>query len=190
MGVETIGRPMGIVGYGEVDSNPMAAKGCIEGPFSHTTATGLAHVLIGEDPLRTEYLWHPTTMALLRRRTGDQLPASAACRWRSGDGARGLHGDEACDPDRRPRLDHGVEIGIWQDGLKQDDPDRRLTANRPLLDHPTGDDAALHLGHLQPIFGAVGDGHALFAWLLQAVMARIVKDHPLNLRPEEEDIGL
>ena len=48
----------GIVGYGEVDSNPAAAKGCIEGPFSHTTATGLAHVLIGEDPFRTEYLWH------------------------------------------------------------------------------------------------------------------------------------
>ena len=48
----------GIVGYGEVDSNPIAVKGCIEGPFSHTTATGLAHVLIGEDPFRTEYLWH------------------------------------------------------------------------------------------------------------------------------------
>jgi len=47
----------GIVGYGEVDSNPMAAKGCIEGPFSHTATTGLGHVLIGEDPLRTEYLW-------------------------------------------------------------------------------------------------------------------------------------
>ena len=48
----------GITGYGEVDSAPMAAKGAIEGPFSHTTATGLAHVLIGEDPFRTEYLWH------------------------------------------------------------------------------------------------------------------------------------
>ena len=48
----------GIIGYGEVDSNPMAVKGCIEGPFSHTTATGLAHVLIGEDPFQTEYLWH------------------------------------------------------------------------------------------------------------------------------------
>jgi L-alanine-DL-glutamate epimerase-like enolase superfamily enzyme len=48
----------GITGYGEVDSNPMAAKGTIEGPFSHTTATGLAHVLVGEDPFRTEYLWH------------------------------------------------------------------------------------------------------------------------------------
>jgi L-alanine-DL-glutamate epimerase-like enolase superfamily enzyme len=48
----------GITGYGEVDSNPMAVKGCIEGPFSHTTATGLAHVVIGEDPFQTEYLWH------------------------------------------------------------------------------------------------------------------------------------
>jgi L-alanine-DL-glutamate epimerase-like enolase superfamily enzyme len=48
----------GITGIGEVDSNPMAVKGAIEGPFSHTTATGLAHVLIGEDPFQTEYLWH------------------------------------------------------------------------------------------------------------------------------------
>src|SRR6516162_2395757 len=47
----------GITGYGEVDSHPLAVKGCIEGPFSHTATTGLAHVLIGEDPLRTEYLW-------------------------------------------------------------------------------------------------------------------------------------
>ncbi|MFO0907567.1 MAG: mandelate racemase/muconate lactonizing enzyme family protein [Isosphaeraceae bacterium] len=47
----------GIVGYGEVDSHPLAAKACIEGPFSHTATTGLKHVLIGEDPFRTEYLW-------------------------------------------------------------------------------------------------------------------------------------
>jgi L-alanine-DL-glutamate epimerase-like enolase superfamily enzyme len=48
----------GITGYGEVDSSPMAVKGCIEGPFSHTATTGLAQVLLGQDPLRTEYLWH------------------------------------------------------------------------------------------------------------------------------------
>jgi L-alanine-DL-glutamate epimerase-like enolase superfamily enzyme len=47
----------GIVGYGEVDSNPMGAKGIIEGPFSHTATTGLGRLLIGEDPFRTEYLW-------------------------------------------------------------------------------------------------------------------------------------
>jgi L-alanine-DL-glutamate epimerase-like enolase superfamily enzyme len=48
----------GIVGIGEVDSNPMGAKGIIDGPFSHTTATGLANVLIGQDPFETEHLWH------------------------------------------------------------------------------------------------------------------------------------
>ena len=47
----------GITGYGEVDSSPMAVKGAIEGPFSHTATTGLKHVLIGEDPFQTEYLW-------------------------------------------------------------------------------------------------------------------------------------
>jgi L-rhamnonate dehydratase len=48
----------GITGIGEVDSNPMAVKGAIEGPFSHTTACGLAQVVIGEDPFETEKLWH------------------------------------------------------------------------------------------------------------------------------------
>ena len=48
----------GITGIGEVDSSPMAVKGAIEGPFSHTITTGLAHLLIGEDPMETERLWY------------------------------------------------------------------------------------------------------------------------------------
>lgn len=48
----------GITGIGEVDSSPLAVKGAIEGPFSHTTTTGLREVVIGEDPLETEYLWY------------------------------------------------------------------------------------------------------------------------------------
>src|SRR5947208_15660413 len=48
----------GITGIGEVDSNPMAVKGAIEGPFSHTTACGLAQVVIGEDPIESEKLRH------------------------------------------------------------------------------------------------------------------------------------
>src|SRR5436309_14647663 len=48
----------GITGIGEVDSNPMAVKGAIEGPFSHTTACGLGQVVVGEDPFETERLWH------------------------------------------------------------------------------------------------------------------------------------
>ncbi|HYM12474.1 MAG TPA: mandelate racemase/muconate lactonizing enzyme family protein, partial [Bryobacterales bacterium] len=48
----------GITGIGEVDSAPLAVKGAIEGPFSHTTAAGLRELLIGEDPFQTEYLWY------------------------------------------------------------------------------------------------------------------------------------
>jgi L-rhamnonate dehydratase len=48
----------GITGLGEVDSNPMGVKGAIEGPFSHTTTSGLAHLLVGEDPFETEKLWY------------------------------------------------------------------------------------------------------------------------------------
>jgi L-rhamnonate dehydratase len=48
----------GITGIGEVDSAPLAARGMILGPYSHTTSSGLRHLLIGEDPLETEYLWH------------------------------------------------------------------------------------------------------------------------------------
>ena len=48
----------GITGIGEVDSSPAAVKGAIEGPFSHTATTGLREVVLGEDPLETEYLWY------------------------------------------------------------------------------------------------------------------------------------
>jgi L-alanine-DL-glutamate epimerase-like enolase superfamily enzyme len=48
----------GITGIGEVDSAPLAVKGAIEGPFSHTTACGLGEIVRGEDPFETEYLWH------------------------------------------------------------------------------------------------------------------------------------
>lgn len=48
----------GITGIGEIDSNPLGAKGIIEGPFSHTTAAGLASLIIGEDPFETEKIWH------------------------------------------------------------------------------------------------------------------------------------
>jgi L-alanine-DL-glutamate epimerase-like enolase superfamily enzyme len=48
----------GVTGLGEVDSSPMAAKGAIEGPFSHTITSGLRELLLGEDPFETEYLWH------------------------------------------------------------------------------------------------------------------------------------
>ena len=48
----------GVTGIGEVDSSPLAAKGAIGGPFSHTTTSGLAHLILGEDPFETEKLWY------------------------------------------------------------------------------------------------------------------------------------
>ena len=47
----------GIVGIGEVDSAPEVVKAIIEAPASHAIASGLRHVLIGEDPLDVEGLW-------------------------------------------------------------------------------------------------------------------------------------
>jgi L-rhamnonate dehydratase len=48
----------GIVGVGEVDSAPEVVKAVIEAPASHAIASGLRAVLIGEDPMEVERLWH------------------------------------------------------------------------------------------------------------------------------------
>lgn len=47
----------GTTGIGEVDSSPLGVQGVITGPYSHTLCSGLKHLLIGEDPFETEYLW-------------------------------------------------------------------------------------------------------------------------------------
>ena len=49
---------VGITGIGEVDSSPLAAKGAIDGPFSHNITCGLKHLVIGEDPFEIERIWH------------------------------------------------------------------------------------------------------------------------------------
>jgi L-alanine-DL-glutamate epimerase-like enolase superfamily enzyme len=56
--VVRISTDAGISGIGEVDSAPLAVKGMIEGGFSHTITSGLRELLLGEDPLQTQYLWH------------------------------------------------------------------------------------------------------------------------------------
>jgi L-alanine-DL-glutamate epimerase-like enolase superfamily enzyme len=56
--VVRVSTDAGITGIGEVDSSPMAVKGAIEGPFSHTITAGLRELILGEDPFETEYLWH------------------------------------------------------------------------------------------------------------------------------------
>lgn len=55
--VVRISTDAGIPGIGEVDSAPLAVKGMIEGSFPHTITCGLGELLLGEDPLETEYRW-------------------------------------------------------------------------------------------------------------------------------------
>lgn len=55
--VVKVSTDAGIVGWGEVDGCPAVAKAIIEAPVSHTQVKGLRHIVVGEDPMQTEYLW-------------------------------------------------------------------------------------------------------------------------------------
>jgi L-alanine-DL-glutamate epimerase-like enolase superfamily enzyme len=47
----------GLVGIGEVDTNPWVAKAMIEAPGTHIMGLGIKELLIGEDPIQIETLW-------------------------------------------------------------------------------------------------------------------------------------
>src|ERR1700752_995689 len=47
----------GLVGIGEVDTNPWVAKAMIEAPGTHIMGLGLKELLIGQDPTEIEALW-------------------------------------------------------------------------------------------------------------------------------------
>ena len=47
----------GITGIGEVDSLPPVVKAVVDAPPSHAIATGLRHLLLGENPLEIDRLW-------------------------------------------------------------------------------------------------------------------------------------
>jgi len=48
----------GLEGVGEADSSPEVVKAIVEAPFSHNIACGLRRIVVGENPLETERLWH------------------------------------------------------------------------------------------------------------------------------------
>src|SRR4026209_248574 len=43
---------------GEADASPEVVKAIVDAPYSHTIASGLREILIGENPLENERLWH------------------------------------------------------------------------------------------------------------------------------------
>ena len=47
----------GIMGIGESDTSPIAARGMIDAPDSHGSSCGLRRLLIGENPLEIQRLW-------------------------------------------------------------------------------------------------------------------------------------
>jgi L-alanine-DL-glutamate epimerase-like enolase superfamily enzyme len=47
----------GITGIGEVDSLPSVIKAIVDAPPSHAVASGLKHLLVGENPLEIDRLW-------------------------------------------------------------------------------------------------------------------------------------
>ena len=47
----------GITGLGEIDSSPSVAKAIIDAPPSHKICSGLAAILVGENPLEIGRLW-------------------------------------------------------------------------------------------------------------------------------------
>ena len=48
----------GIVGIGEVDAAPRVIKALIDMPSSHDSSLGLKSILVDQDPLQIERLWH------------------------------------------------------------------------------------------------------------------------------------
>src|SRR6476660_6979612 len=55
----------GITGIGEVDSAPEAVRAMINAPGSHAIANSLRDLLVGEDPLDVERLWHKMYRGLI-----------------------------------------------------------------------------------------------------------------------------
>ncbi|HZZ43955.1 MAG TPA: mandelate racemase/muconate lactonizing enzyme family protein [Tepidisphaeraceae bacterium] len=48
----------GITGIGETDTNPWVARECIRAKGTHCMGLGLEEMLLGEDPLQPEAIWH------------------------------------------------------------------------------------------------------------------------------------
>jgi L-alanine-DL-glutamate epimerase-like enolase superfamily enzyme len=55
----------GITGIGEVDSAPEAVRALVNAPGSHAIANSLHALLVGEDPLDVERLWHKMYRGLI-----------------------------------------------------------------------------------------------------------------------------
>ena len=113
----------GVTGWGEVDASPWVARAVIDAPPSHTLASGLRHLLVGEDPLDIDRLWgRMYEGTLYYGREGAAIQAMAGvdlALWdlagrRSGQGLADLLGRRR---DTLTAYDSGVNLHLDEDAL-------------------------------------------------------------------------
>ena len=70
-----------------------------------------------------------------------------------------LDGDETADPHGRACLDHGIEVGVWQNRLEERYRDVRFAPDRSVSPDPGHHSATDGLDHLELVLAAVRDCH-------------------------------
>jgi L-rhamnonate dehydratase len=156
----------GITGIGEVDSAPEAVRAMIDAPGSHAIANSLRDLVVGEDPLEIERLWHRMYRGLIYvGRRGIALHAISGidiALWDIKGKALGKPVCELIGPPRRSR------VRAYASRLMPDTPGEVLAAVGALREQgftavklgwgPLGADAGLDLELASAAREAGGEG--------------------------------
>ncbi|MGA8115863.1 MAG: mandelate racemase/muconate lactonizing enzyme family protein [Actinocatenispora sp.] len=182
----------GLTGIGEVDSSPPVARAAIEAEPSHSIATGLRHLLVGEDPLAIDRLWH--TMWHGSRYFGGSGPAVHAISgvdialWDLAGKAYGRSVGDLLGGVYRTRVKAYASLLMPETPTEAArSAERYAAAGYRAIKFgwgPIGRDRALDRQLIAAIRGAVGDGVDIMidagqAWDLKGAvqMAAVYRDH-------------
>ena len=156
----------GITGIGEVDSVPEAVRAMINAPGSHAIANSLHDLVVGEDPLDVERLWHKMYRGLIYvGRRGIALHAISGIDIALWDIKGKALGKPVCELIGTPQRDR---VRAYASRLMPDTPDEVRTAVGALREQgftavklgwgPLGADADLDLALAAAACEAGGDG--------------------------------
>jgi L-rhamnonate dehydratase len=156
----------GITGIGEVDSAPEAVRAMINAPGSHAIANSLHDLVVGEDPLEVERLWHKMYRGLIYvGRRGIALHAISGIDIALWDIKGKALGKPICELIGTPRRDR---VRAYASRLMPDTPDEVRSAVGALREQgftavklgwgPLGADADLDLALAAAACEAGGDG--------------------------------
>jgi L-alanine-DL-glutamate epimerase-like enolase superfamily enzyme len=111
----------GLTGVGEVDSAPEAVRALIDAPGSHAIANSLKELLVGEDPLEVERLWHKMYRGLIYiGRRGIALHALSGIDIALWDIKGKAEGKPVCELIGTPKRD---KVRAYASMLMPDEPD-------------------------------------------------------------------